>query len=189
MPTLKIVAIGDIKCGKTSLLLSYASNTFVGQYTPTVYDHYQTSAMVDGENSALHLWDTSGQDDFDRIRPLCFQDADVFLLCFSVVSRSSFENLQRKWASSVTRFVANPALLLVGLKNDLREESAALSRLRRKNEKPVGEDEAKALALNLKTAAYVECSAKTQEGLKNVFNEAISLAMTRRRERSWCVIL
>lgn len=52
--------------------------------------------MVDGKPINLGLWDTAGQEDYDRLRPLSYPQTDVFLICFSLVSPPSFENVKTK---------------------------------------------------------------------------------------------
>ena len=56
--------------------------------------------MVDGKPISLGLWDTAGQEDYDRLRPLSYPQTDVFLICFSVVARASFDNVKAKVCSS-----------------------------------------------------------------------------------------
>jgi cell division control protein 42 len=52
--------------------------------------------MVDGKPISLGLWDTAGQEDYDRLRPLSYPQTDVFLICFSIVSPPSFDNVKAK---------------------------------------------------------------------------------------------
>lgn len=52
--------------------------------------------MIGGEPYTLGLFDTAGQEDYDRLRPLSYPQTDVFLVCFSVVSPSSYENVKEK---------------------------------------------------------------------------------------------
>ena len=52
--------------------------------------------MVDGKTISLGLWDTAGQEDYDRLRPLSYPQTDVFLICFSLVSPPSYENVRTK---------------------------------------------------------------------------------------------
>lgn len=49
----------------------------------------------------LALWDTAGQEDYDRLRPLSYPDTNVILMCFSVDSPDSLENIPEKWTPEV----------------------------------------------------------------------------------------
>uniref|UniRef100_A0A671NI41 Rho-related GTP-binding protein RhoQ n=1 Tax=Sinocyclocheilus anshuiensis TaxID=1608454 RepID=A0A671NI41_9TELE len=83
---LKCVVVGDGAVGKTCLLMSYANDAFPEEYVPTVFDHYAVSVTVGGKQYLLGLYDTAGQEDYDRLRPLSYPMTDVFLICFSVVN-------------------------------------------------------------------------------------------------------
>ena len=61
-----------------------------------VFDNYAVTVMIGGEPYTLGLFDTAGQEDYDRLRPLSYPQTDVFLVCFSVVSPSSYENVKEK---------------------------------------------------------------------------------------------
>lgn len=62
-----------------------------------MFDNYSTSLRVDDSPASLGLWDTAGQEDYDRLRVLSYEHADVFLLCFAIDNRKSYENLIHKW--------------------------------------------------------------------------------------------
>ncbi|XP_011384386.1 rho-related GTP-binding protein RhoU, partial [Pteropus vampyrus] len=132
---------------------------------------------VDGRPVRLQLCDTAGQDEFDRLRPLCYTNADVFLLCFSVVSPSSFQNVGEKWVPEIRCHCPRAPIILVGTQSDLREDVKVLIELDKGKEKPVPEEAAQLCAQEVKAACYIECSALTQKNLKEVFDAAIVTAM------------
>lgn len=71
-----------------------------------VFDNYAVTVMIGGEPYTLGLFDTAGQEDYDRLRPLSYPQTDVFLVCYSVVSPSSFENVKEKVCSWQQPFVS-----------------------------------------------------------------------------------
>jgi Ras-related C3 botulinum toxin substrate 1 len=191
MENIKCVVVGDGAVGKTCLLISYSTNQFPSSYTPTVFDNYTANVMVDGKPINLNLWDTAGQEDYDGLRPLSYPQTDVFLVCFSIISQHSFENVKSKWYPEIQHHAPGVPLILVGTKSDLRDDESVIKQLAAKGQRMVTQEEALARCKDLNGRLYMECSALTQEGLKQVFDEAIRAAMDRKitKKRTFCCIL
>ncbi|KAF5285737.1 hypothetical protein FQR65_LT02265 [Abscondita terminalis] len=177
MKAIKCVVVGDGNVGIISLLITYTTGKFPSEYVPNVVHDCQVTTMVDGIPYTLGLVNIAGQDDYERLRPLSYPQTDVFLVCFSVVSPSSFDNVKEKWVPEITHHCENTPFLLVGTQIDLRDDVTTIEKLAEKKQTPISIERGIELAKELKAVKYVECSALTQEGLKNVFNEAISAAL------------
>ena len=80
--------------------------------------------FVDNVHIELSLWDTAGQEEFDRLRSLSYDDTHTIMLCFSVDSKDSLENVESKWVGEIAENCAGVKLVLVALKCDLRERGA-----------------------------------------------------------------
>ena len=113
------------------------------------------------------------QEEYDRLRILAYPGTDVFLVCFSVMSQTSLQNVVETWVPELRHQAPRAPLILVGTKTDLRDNTAALQELQKKRQRPVTFEDGQKFAKKHKFDAHVECSALTQKGLKNVFDEAI----------------
>ena len=175
MNTLKIVAIGDGAVGKTSMLLSYSTNAFPNEYTPTVFDNYAVNVLVNGTTYNLSLWDTAGQEDYDRIRPLSYPQTDAFIVCYSIISQNSFNNIKNKWLPELSQYAPYVPKILVGLKNDMRNDSNIKSF--------VDVTQAEIFAKEHDFSGHYLCSALTQDGVKAVFDEAINISINKQNKK------
>lgn len=187
----KLVIVGDGACGKTCLLIVFSKGTFPEVYVPTVFENYVADVEVDGKHVELALWDTAGQEDYDRLRPLSYPDSHVILICFAVDSPDSLDNVQEKWISEVLHFCQNLPIILVGCKKDLRNDPKIIEELRKISQKPVSAEEGAAVAQKIGAVKYLECSAKRGEGVREVFEHATRAALlnNRMKRSKKCVIL
>lgn len=126
---------------------------------------------IGDEPYTLGLFDTAGQEDYDRLRPLSYPQTDVFLVCFSVTSPPSFENVREKWFPEVHHHCPGVPCLIVGTQTDLRDDPQVKDKLAKQKMQPVRKEDGEKMAKELGAVKYVECSALTQFKLKDVFDE------------------
>jgi small GTP-binding protein len=135
---------------------------------------FSTLIRIGDEPYTLGLFDTAGQEDYDRLRPLSYPQTDVFLVCFSVTSPASFENVREKWFPEVHHHCPGVPCLIVGTQTDLRDDPAVREKLSKQKMQPVRKEDGDRMAKELGAVKYVECSALTQYKLKDVFDEVRS---------------
>ncbi|XP_064634886.1 rho-related protein racA-like [Lineus longissimus] len=162
----KLIILGDGCVGKTCLLISYVHKHFPDKYVPTVFDNDVVTHVFQGKPVRMILFDTAGGEDYHRLRPLSYPGTDIFLICFSIASRDSFENIPSYWLPELDHFCPDTPRLLVGCKGDLRTETS-----------PVSKIEAEKLARS-RGMQYWECSALTREGVHHCFDKAIHAALS-----------
>ncbi|XP_034187439.1 ras-like GTP-binding protein RhoL isoform X1 [Osmia lignaria lignaria] len=174
---IKVTTIGDGTVGKTCMLITYTTNEFPSEYVPTVFDNYAGTIYIDGQEFDMTLWDTAGQEDYERIRPLSYPNTDCFLICFSVNSHTSYENVANKWHPEIKHHCPNTPIVLVGTKGDLRNVE---------NVDTITLKECKKMKKKIKAYKYVECSALKRENLEEVFVEAIRAVLKKPSNKLCC---
>ncbi|EXU95165.1 Ras GTPase family protein [Metarhizium robertsii] len=186
----KLVVVGDGACGKTCLLVTFSKGRFPEKYVPTVFENYVADIDVDGSNLELALWDTAGQEDYDRLRPLSYPGAHVVLICFAIDSPDSLENVKEKWMPEVRHFCPEHPVILIGCKKDLRYNAKTISELNTMDQKPVTLEDGEKASKDVGAYKYLEGSAKSNEGIREVFEHAVRAATTPavHRERR-CAVL
>ncbi|EEQ45915.1 protein RHO3 [Candida albicans WO-1] len=177
----KIVILGDGACGKTSLLNVFTRGYFPQVYEPTVFENYVHDIFIDGQSVQLSLWDTAGQEEFDRLRSLSYSDTHCIMLCFSVDSPDSLENVQSKWVGEIADHCEGVKLVLVALKCDLRNnediEDQQQSNPYSSQKRLITYEEGLAVAKKVGALRYLECSAKKNKGVNEAFSEAARCAL------------
>ena len=188
----KLIIIGDAGAGKSSFMHQFLEGKFRKQSTHTIGVEFGTKIISLGNRQIkLQIWDTAGQEDYDRLRPLSYPQTDVFLVCFSVVSNPSFKNVKLKWIPEINHHAPGVPIILVGTKSDLRNDAETQAQLRAKNLTMVAQGEIEQMVNEVNAVKYIECSALTQEGLKSVFDEAIRAALYKpsSKKKGGCTLL
>ncbi|KAJ5396872.1 GTP-binding protein RHO3 [Penicillium cosmopolitanum] len=164
----KMVLLGDGACGKTSAL-----NVFTrGALSTNTGLMRLPDIFVDNVHMELSLWDTAGQEEFDRLRALSYEDTHVLMLCFSVDSPDSFENVGSKWIAEINENCPGVRVVLTALKCDLRKDDE-------ENDNPgaISFDQGLAKAKEIGAVKYLECSAVQNRGIRESFYEAAKVAL------------
>ena len=197
----KLVIVGDCAAGKTSVLTAFIRDQFNEIYVPTVFQNDFADVnnvadvnniadinnvsnikgvadiVVDGKQVELKLCDTASQEDHDRLRPLSYPDTDVILMCFAIDSPDTFKNIPKKWNPEVKHFCPNVPIVLVGNRKDLRNDPNTIKKLAKMKQGPVQPEDGLMMAAEIGVFAYLECSAKTAEGVREVFETATRAAL------------
>lgn len=175
----KLVVVGDGAVGKTSLLISFSTGKFPVEYVPTVFENYACKTECEGQPVLLHLWDTAGQEDYDRLRPLSYPGSDVVLLIFATTSKLSFDAITDKWHPEITHYLPRVPYILVGSKIDIRDQQ--LQDPNAETTVYVTKEQGKQLAQEINAECYMELSSKTRQGLEEVFKYAIRIVLEDRK--------
>ena len=160
-------------------------------------DSGEVSVLVFGKPFILDLRHNAGQD--ENARRLGYPWTDVFLVCYSVVSPSSYDSVKEKWVPEIKSHCADyckdKPFLLVGTNIELRDDEAMIEKLAKKKQKPFTQEMGEQLAEEVGATNYFECSALTQKGLERVYEEAIiaaplsALEEPRQPKKQKCIIL
>lgn len=178
-----MVIVGDGACGKTSLLYVFTLGEFPTEYHPTVFENYVTDCRIDGKAVQLALWDTAGQEEYERLRPLSYANSHVILIGFAIDEPDSLESARTKWVRELKSYCPGTPYVLVGLKKDLRRDN--------RSKKFVQVAQGENVADQIQAKKYLESSALTGEGVDDIFEFAtrLSLLNTDKPKNSCCVVL
>merc|ERR1719233_464906 len=133
--------------------------------------------MVDEKTVNVSLYDTAGNEEYARLRPIAYPQTDIFLLCFRINNKVSYENVRNVWVPEIRHHCPKVPYMIVGTMADLRSEEKMDKQPNSGQASMVSSEEGTKLAEQVGAVHYMECSAFTQVGLKQVFEKAIRFAV------------
>nr|CAD2129603.1 unnamed protein product [Meloidogyne enterolobii] len=159
----KVVLLGEGAVGKTSLMLRYTENKFINEHISTIQAAFASKHLiVDNERVELAIWDTAGQERFHALGPIYYRDSHGALLVYDITDRRSFERV-KKWVEELLQMLGIQLCCL------LLEIKLIWNRL----------DYASSI-----NTQFLECSAKTNEGVDEVFDAIATAILKKAREQS-----
>ncbi|XP_074438044.1 ras-like GTP-binding protein RHO isoform X2 [Larus michahellis] len=181
----KLTVVGDDRSGKTCLLFALRHEQLPESYEPTVFDAYSTDTEVDGKDMKLILCDVAGKNEFSyrNLRSVFYRDTDVILMCFSVDRPDSLQNILDFWVPEIKMFCPTVPVILVATKIELRGDESITKKVTTPGNESINTTEGKALAASIGAYAYLECSAKTKEGVDTALEIISQCALNEKRRR------
>jgi len=180
---IRVVVVGDEKCGKTSLISRFISDNVPGVYKPTGFDKFFTTKDLAGELVSFTVWDTSGSTSYDSVRPLSYSEADIFIICFKISDPISLYNVKSHWVIEIQKHSSAP-IILCGCMADLRCDEATQAHLSRTGRSVVSLEQALAISTQIGAKSYVETQSKdSYSETLDAFSVAAMTAMEFRRIR------
>lgn len=171
----KIVVVGDGACGKTCILHVYKNNSYPEVHVPTVVEIFTERTVIDNKEVELVFWDTAGQEDYERLRPLSYPQTDVFIVVYSIDDDASLENVVQKWKPELRHFAPKVPIVLAGNKIDLRNEIDTRELLTPHRGKEV--------ANKIGAVTFMECSAKLNENIKDLVLTAARIGLLNKNKK------
>lgn len=165
---IRVVAVGDGAVGKTCMLLVFKGDKFPEDYEPTIFENHHEMRTFQKKTYCLHLWDTAGQEEYDRLRPMSYANCDVVLICFALNNPETLKNVTDKWMLEINEFCPKAAIVLVGTKADLWKQN---------EEGAITQEQIDNVAKQIKAFKSITCSAKENQHVGDVFDMAIAAVL------------
>lgn len=175
MQSIKVVAVGDKGVGKACLLRTYITG---GCSENITCEDFSKEIIIDDKNIIVMLYDITGQEDYEILRSGTYKDADAFLLCFSLVSPESLENIKNIWKPDISKENPNVPCILVGLQAEMRDEfDKHAEDYRNEGFSPVPTSKGEEMKNEVEAVKYIECSCRDQKNVSEVFFEAAKVGV------------
>lgn len=183
--------VGNGYVGKTSFLITVTTKEFPNYYISGVYDIYKTQVNIENRTININITDMlAGEEDYAKLRQLEYSQYDIILVCFSLVSSSSYENVKNKWINEIREFEPNKKVVLIGMKSDLRDD---ISQNSDHEMMPISTLEGKQLKMEINASDYVECSSLKKYNLDGVIESIAKVYLESKtqieKKESKCLIV
>ncbi|PAA63379.1 hypothetical protein BOX15_Mlig030969g1 [Macrostomum lignano] len=179
MRMIKCVIVGDSTAGKTCMIETYVNGSMPDTFIPTIYKTYSARLPMESESIELALTDTGGSEGYDTLRPVAYPQTDVFIICLDLTKSAELVlgNVRTKWYPELSHHCPSARIILVGTKLDMRTGLKISETKEEDAEKNLTAEQANEFVKEINAAKYMECSSITQQGLKEVFEEAARLVL------------
>ena len=177
---IKLIAIGNERVGKTSLLTACALGEFHPYSMVQIFDEPPQDIMFNDIPIRLAMYEAA-YSNLEYIAPLrhslLYPDTDVILLCFSLADPESYKHVRDYWYPEISTHAPNVPVILVGMKMDLLYDEETLTRLRERNMAPIDATDGETMCREINADKYMDCSSLQLMGVKEILGEAIGLVL------------
>jgi Ras-related C3 botulinum toxin substrate 1 len=170
---LQIVSVGNSQVGKTAFWITLVQGRFPADYVHAAPMNGSCNMLISGKGIELNVQDPNGSEDYDRLRPRSYAQTDVFLICYNITDRASLTQVKNKWVLEIQHFCPNTPFILIGLKNDLRDDPNTQERLRQRNESVITEQEGQEVAREIGAHSHILVSSLAEENIFTPIEHAV----------------
>ncbi|KAK8881404.1 hypothetical protein M9Y10_004140 [Tritrichomonas musculus] len=196
MKCIRCILVGDNDIGKTYFLHSLTTNLSPCDYTPTVFDSYSLNAMINGKEYYLYFELIAKVANSEKDRHYYFCNHDLFILCFSLVSPESLENVEMIYYPEIKEYCPESPYILIGLKSDLRDHFYENgNEFPTNNMEPIPTYKGEEMKTKINAIDYIECSSLTQTNFENFISLVIDTVSQQqnnyniKKENNCCLII
>ncbi|XP_061193351.1 rho-related protein racL-like [Saccostrea echinata] len=184
MSCVQCTIVGDKKVGKSTIsrgLGESEANLDMqnNNYESTIFDNIAGTTNLDGEDITINLFDCSSEEEHSAIREFAYKDSNVFILCYSVIDRTSLMNIRDKWIPEIKKFLGKKIkLVVVGTQTDIRD-SVCLDQ-----DPPVSKTEGADFSRQIGADYFMECSSAFPSSFTEIFKHVAKIGKKTKRRRS-----
>jgi small GTP-binding protein len=171
MSNIEVMLLGDKNVGKTNIAAMYSNRVFYSEYIPSSnFDYFVHNSVYQKETVRLNIMDCPGA--MDQTVARYALNSNILVMCYSMTDEQSLVNLKNQYCPSLCErlvVVQNIPIILCGTKSDLKPTTKSEIVSFDKSLKIAEEMR----AMDLHVVSIIECSAKKNHGVKELFEEVI----------------